>query len=403
MSVRTFARCLGAALALGVMVVAIAACGGGESSGGSGGEGSGSSSESGPIKIGGIVSETGPLAFPEDAEGAEAAFDEINEKGGINGRKVEYMVKDDAGEPSTVAQVAQQLVNEDGVVGMAGNMSAGTDCTTNGPLYARTGTYGVGMALQPECSESETFAPVNAGPVASDSLMMIYGGKGLKSKTNCFFGTSTGGSAAIYEVARPIVEGAGVKLDYFAPTQGENDAATSYVVKAKSQGCDALSYSGDPAQNLATLKAEQAQGYEGARLFSSAAYSLDLAKEAGSAMEGMYATSEFAPFTGNEPAVKQMRAAFEKNNVPITFFSEGGYVAAKVFAGVLEQIEGPITRESVAAQMKKKEPVDTPLLAKPWVFGHHPNLSVHMVQYKNGEFVPVGEYISLTEKQITGE
>ena len=47
--------------------------------------------------------------------GALLAIDDINSSGGINGRKVELIIKDDAGDPLTAVEVDNELIDE-GVV-----------------------------------------------------------------------------------------------------------------------------------------------------------------------------------------------------------------------------------------------------------------------------------------------
>src|SRR4051812_4511206 len=76
------------------------ACGLGQS--GTGGSGSGDT-----IKVGTLLSVTGPAANLGDKmrKGAELAVEEINQRGGIAGKRVEWTFYDPAGDTSTaVAQ-----------------------------------------------------------------------------------------------------------------------------------------------------------------------------------------------------------------------------------------------------------------------------------------------------------
>ena len=73
--------------------LAVAACGGSSSAG------SGDSSQ--PVKVGLIVSLTGNYAplGSEDKKSVELAVQQINDKGGLLGRKIELTVKDDKSQP----------------------------------------------------------------------------------------------------------------------------------------------------------------------------------------------------------------------------------------------------------------------------------------------------------------
>lgn len=78
--------------------------------------------QSSPIKIGYAGALTGPAAFTgvDIRRGAELAIDAINAKGGINGRKLELVARDDEHNPvRTVAQY-RELTEREGVVAMLG-------------------------------------------------------------------------------------------------------------------------------------------------------------------------------------------------------------------------------------------------------------------------------------------
>lgn len=79
------------------------------------------------IKIGAIFSVTGPAAFLGSPEQKTAMLlvDEINKNGGINGSKVELIVKDSGGSPEKAISFAKQLIEEDKVVAIVGPSTSG--------------------------------------------------------------------------------------------------------------------------------------------------------------------------------------------------------------------------------------------------------------------------------------
>ncbi len=84
--------------------------------------GSGPAAAQGPIKLGEINSYSGigaPFTGPYRA-GAEMAIDEINAKGGVLGRKVEVVFRDDKGQPAEAVKHAQELVESEKVALIAG-------------------------------------------------------------------------------------------------------------------------------------------------------------------------------------------------------------------------------------------------------------------------------------------
>ena len=80
------------------------------------------------IKFGTIV----PLSGPASAYGSTgtciaAYFDMVNDKGGINGRKVSVSVQDDGYNPAKMLEQARRLVEREGVLFIAGNIGTPTN------------------------------------------------------------------------------------------------------------------------------------------------------------------------------------------------------------------------------------------------------------------------------------
>ena len=92
---------------------------------------SGSSENSGPLKIGSLLPETGNLAFlgPPEFAGVDLAVKEINEAGGVLGNPVEH-IRGDSGDTST--DIAQQTADSHiaaGVSAIVGAASSGVSLT----------------------------------------------------------------------------------------------------------------------------------------------------------------------------------------------------------------------------------------------------------------------------------
>ncbi len=75
-----------------------------------------------PIKIGATLSLTGntAIAGEEMANCMRLAVDHLNDKGGVLGRKVEAVIRDDAGNAATTATRAKELIEKEKVDMMAG-------------------------------------------------------------------------------------------------------------------------------------------------------------------------------------------------------------------------------------------------------------------------------------------
>ncbi len=109
----------------------VAACGAGSSREESGGA-DGGTSEVGitddTITIGAHFPLTGVAApgYSEIPTGAQAYFDYVNAHGGVNGRKIEYVVRDDGYNPTNTSQVTNELVLKDEIFAMVGGLGTPT-------------------------------------------------------------------------------------------------------------------------------------------------------------------------------------------------------------------------------------------------------------------------------------
>jgi len=85
-------------------------------------------SASAQIKIGAVLSITGPASFLGDPEKKtlEMYVDDINAKGGVNGQKLKLIVYDDSGDANNARTFATRLVEEDKIDAMVGGTSTGS-------------------------------------------------------------------------------------------------------------------------------------------------------------------------------------------------------------------------------------------------------------------------------------
>ncbi|MBP1044968.1 ABC transporter substrate-binding protein [Enterococcus sp. BWM-S5] len=108
----------------------LAACGPTATSGG--GSEAGNKAEGDTIKIGMNMELSGSVSAYGNAEkeGIELAVEEINEAGGVLGKKLELVSKDNKSENSEAASVASNLTNEDKVVAVIGPATSGATKAT---------------------------------------------------------------------------------------------------------------------------------------------------------------------------------------------------------------------------------------------------------------------------------
>jgi branched-chain amino acid transport system substrate-binding protein len=88
----------------------------------------GSANAAEAVKIGSVLSITGPASFLGDPEDKTLKLyvDKINVAGGIAGRKIELVMYDDGGDANKARTFATRLVEDDKVVAMVGGSTTGT-------------------------------------------------------------------------------------------------------------------------------------------------------------------------------------------------------------------------------------------------------------------------------------
>jgi ABC-type branched-subunit amino acid transport system substrate-binding protein len=87
------------------------------------------------IRIGNIMPYTGPLtAFAAIGRAESAYFDMVNERGGINGRKIKFISRDDSSDPRTAVDLTRDLVEKENVLLMFGSFGTPDNLATRSYL-----------------------------------------------------------------------------------------------------------------------------------------------------------------------------------------------------------------------------------------------------------------------------
>jgi ABC-type branched-subunit amino acid transport system substrate-binding protein len=117
-----------------VAALAVAACGSSGGGGGSSGSTGGKPKASAPgitatsVTVGGHFPLTGPAApgYSEIPQAIDAYFKYVNDHGGIHGRKLKMIIRDDGYNPVNTVKVTKQLVLQDKVFAMLGGLGTPT-------------------------------------------------------------------------------------------------------------------------------------------------------------------------------------------------------------------------------------------------------------------------------------
>jgi branched-chain amino acid transport system substrate-binding protein len=130
----------------------------------------GSTTASGPIKVGVIADQTGPLSFMgvANANVAKMVVDDINAAGGLLGREIELYLEDGATTDSVAEACAAKLVQQDRVDVIFGGIYSSTREAIKGPAV----TEGKTLYIYPEQYEGQESDPLIfcTGPVPAQQV-----------------------------------------------------------------------------------------------------------------------------------------------------------------------------------------------------------------------------------------
>ena len=354
------------------------------------------------ITLGSIQDLSGPIAgFGKQARlGMLLRVDEINEQGGINGRKLKIIVEDSAYDPKKAVLAAQKLVNQDkifmmlGHIGTAQNLAAmpvqfEKNVINFFPITAAREMYEPFHKLKYSFAATYFDQMRNAVPKVAKE-------KGAKKVCTIYQDDEFG-----LEVLRGAE--AGLKtmgMDFIEKTSYKRGATdfSSQVSKMQASGCDMIVLGTIIRETIGAIGTARKLGYNPTFLGSSAAYTDLIHKLGGPAMNGLYATSTVQnPYLDDaSPAISFWAKKYKtKFNEDPTVFSVYGYNIVDTFAVAAGKAGANLSTESfIKAMDTMKIPPDIFGSAEA-TFSPTKRLgsdASRLSQITDGKWKPVSEY-----------
>jgi branched-chain amino acid transport system substrate-binding protein len=305
------------------------------------------------ITLGSIQDLSGPIAgFGKQARlGMLLRVDEINEQGGINGRKLKIIVEDSAYDPKKAVLAAQKLVNQDkmfmmvGHIGTAQNLAAmpvqfDKNVINFFPITAAREMY------EPFHKLKYSFAATYFDQIRSAAPKLAKD-KGVKRVCTLYqddeFGLEVmrGGEAGLKTIGMEFAE----KTSY---KRGATDFS-SQVAKMKAAGCEMVVLGTIIRETIGAIGESRKTGFNPIFLGSSAAYTDLIHKLGGPAMNGLYATMTVQnPYLdeASQPIRFWANKYKTKFNEDPTVFSVYGYNIIDTFAKAAQKAGPNLTTDS---------------------------------------------------------
>jgi branched-chain amino acid transport system substrate-binding protein len=396
-----------ALLAALVLVFAVAGCGGddeGEGNGAAtGGEPSGE-----PLRIGASLPLTGDFSEPGVAarQGYEIWQQLVNEQGGLLGRPVEIIVRDDQSDQNLVVSDYNALINQEKVDLLLGTFSS----LLNLPASAVAERAGM-VYVEPAGGSPEMFnrgfeylffAQQATAPHQADLFSEWVTGlpEGEKPKTAAYVIADDPFGGPVAEGIQEKLEAAGVETVYseiYPPETVNFDAIASAIGSRKpdviAQGSAGL------ADGVNLIRALTKVGYSPKQMFQASTPSFaDQFSEAIGIenTEGIFYAVSYhveSPTPGNEEFLAAYRAKFDTDPPED---AADGYAAAQVLQAAVEAV-GEIDQDAIKDWLHENS-VDTILGTLSWDETGAPEQAFLLAQWQNGD-----EEIVLPEDAATSD
>jgi branched-chain amino acid transport system substrate-binding protein len=353
------------------------------------------------IKIGAVYATSGPAAFlgvPEE-RGLRLLADELNQHGGIAGRKIEVIVYDTEGNGTKASQQLRRLIDSDKVDVILGPSTSGESLLVlpianeaRIPIIMHAGTEKVFVPTTPYGFNT----PPSDRIVATDLLASLQKRGitrlGLMSSADGF---GQSGANVLQELSKTY----GVEIVRHEEFNRQDTEMTAQVLRIKESNAQALLiWSALPGPSI-IIKNAAAVGFSKPIFNSYAAASRDLLQQAGPAANGTFVTAMrlLAPDTlkADDPVravVQKLYADYKAKyaEAPATFAAHS-HDALLIVKVAVEHIQGEVTRDTIRDAIEKVSVIGANGIFKFSPQNHggldQNSLSMVLLVAKNGEWV----------------
>jgi len=305
------------------------------------------------ILVGSIQDLSGPLAAFGKAvrQGMMLRAEELNEQGGIHGRKIKLVVEDSGYDPKKAVLAAQKLVNQDKIFIMAGHIGTAQNNAAM-PIQFEKNI----INFLPVTAAREMYEPLNRLKFSfavtyydqvRTFLPRLMKEKGAKKICAIYqddeFGLEVlrGAEAALKPMNMELIEKTSFK-------RGATDFS-SQVAKMKSLGCELVVLGTIIRETIGTIGESRKTGFNPVFLGTSAAYTELIHKLGGKAMDGLYASmTTQIPYLDEASQPLRFWASKYKTkfNDDPTVFSAYGYLIMDYFAQAATKAGPNLTTDS---------------------------------------------------------
>jgi branched-chain amino acid transport system substrate-binding protein len=305
------------------------------------------------IKVGHIGIYSGPVgSFGDDLSYAgRAKLQEINDTGGVNGRKLDVLVRDDAWDGTKGMNAARDLVEREKVFAICCIMSVNTSDPLTPYLDEKKiphiGADGWG---EPQYKGAWTF-PVSASAVTEAHMLAKYQAEKQAAKRVAILYINNPTGRAYVKAYDEVIRKFGGEVVFSQPATFDDPGTTTFIAQARTSNIDTISTYLDPGIFTRMVREAAAQGYKPKNAFSGAAglYFQVTPNFTGPNGEGTIAATHWVTNDQDTPGLRNYKKLVEKYYPKIdhSTWTKAGYVGATIFGNILKGLGLEVTRQRV--------------------------------------------------------
>ncbi len=321
-------------------------------------------------KTQGVTKDEVVLGMHADLSGVAASFsvgvvnssrmriDEINEAGGINGRKLRLVVEDTGYQVPRAVQAANKLINRDGVFAMIGNLGTPQNNAVL-PEQLKAGVPNI-FPMSWADSMSKPFNPLKFAIYApySDQIRgaIKYMVEKKGKKTVCAMHQDTDFGTEVFNGAKAQLDAMGMKFAEVTTHKPTDQDFTAQLTKLRAANCDLIAMGTIVRDTVIPYSAARKMGWDVDMIGTSASYDLSISGMQGGTTEGYYTAGFFdAPNPeGARPAAAAWIARYKSRyNIEPTIQAALGQVIIDLTVKAIENAGPDLTTQSLVAGMEK--------------------------------------------------
>jgi branched-chain amino acid transport system substrate-binding protein len=334
-----------------------------------------------------------------NANAVRLAFDEANETGGINGRKIRYIVEDSQYQVPRAVQAMNKLINNDGVF----------FTIEDGGTPMNNATFPMAIEknvpkLLPLSAARSMYEPFNRLKFSQYSSYVDQMRAGVKyfveqrgKKAICAMYQDTDFGKDVLAGAVQQAEAMQMKVVATTAHKPTDTDFTAAVAKLREAKCDLIALGTIVRDSTLIIATVKKLGWNVDLLGQVASYDTAIAEAPGNVAEGFYSMSPslYAYPDDPRPAIKSLTQKYKaKYGVEMNYLGEMGYTSAQIAIEALRRAGRDLTVDSLVKAMESIQAFHD-IFGGTYSFSptnHHGATAAFLSVVRNGRWEPVVDH-----------